>query len=135
MTHQAAGAFDVKLALQKSDNPQSEEAKVGRMSIDKRFHGDLEASSKGEMLSSMSETKGSAVYVAIERVTGILHGHAGSFVLHHTGVMTRGEPSLNVTVAPDSGTGELTGLTGSMNIKIEGKNHFYEFSYALPAAK
>ena len=135
MTQHAAGAFDVKLAPQKPDNPQAEEAKLGRMSLDKVFHGDLEASSKGEMLSILSEEKGSGAYVAIERVTGKLQGRTGSFVLHHTGVMTRGEPELSVKVVPDSGSGELIGITGSMTIKIEGKKHFYEFSYLLPAAK
>ena len=135
MTQHASGPFDVKLAPQKPDNPQAEEAKLGRMSLDKEFHGDLEASGKGEMISLMTETQGSAVYVAIERVTGKLHGRTGSFALHHTGIMTRGEPQLTVRVVPDSGSGELTGITGSMNIKIEGKKHYYEFDYSLPSAK
>lgn len=135
MTHHASGPFDVKLAPQKPDNPQAEEAKLGRMSVDKEFHGDLEASSKGEMLSLMTDTPGSGVYVAIERITGKLKGRSGSFVLHHTGVMTRGEPELTVRVVPDSGAGELMGITGSMKIKIEGKKHFYEFDYMLPSAK
>ena len=135
MSQHASGPFDVKLAPQKPDNPQAEEAKLGRMSLDKEFHGDLEASGKGEMISLMTETQGSAVYVAIERVTGKLHGRTGSFALHHTGIMTRGEPQLTVRVVPDSGSGELTGITGSMNIKIEGKKHYYEFDYALPSAK
>ena len=135
MTHHAAGSSDVKLAPQKPDNPQAEEAKVGRMSLDKEFHGDLEAISKGEMISLMTETKGSTVYAAIERVTGKVQGRKGSFALHHTGIMTRGEPELVIKVVPDSGSGELTGITGSMTIKIEGKNHFYEFDYSLPDAK
>ena len=135
LTLHAAGPFDVKLAPQKPDNPQAEEAKLGRMSLDKEFHGDLKAFSKGEMISLMTEAKGSAVYVAIERVTGKLHGRTGSFALHHTGIMTRGEPELTIRVVPDSGSGELTGITGSMTIKIEGKNHFYEFDYSLPDAK
>ena len=134
MKKHAAGTFDVKIAPQKPDNPQAEAANLGRMSIDKQFHGELAATSKGEMLSAMSEVKGSAVYVAIERATGKLHGRDGSFVLHHTGTMNRGEPRLTIHVAPDSGTGELTGLTGTMTIKIEGGKHFYEFDYELPAA-
>src|SRR5580658_3700035 len=121
----ASGTFEVKLTPQESAN-------VGRMSIDKQFHGDLEASSKGEMLSAMTDVKGSAGYVAIERVTGTLHGRNGTFVLQHNGTMTRGEPQLSVTVVPDSGTGELTGLAGTLTIRIADKQHFYEFDYTLP---
>jgi hypothetical protein len=109
------------------------EAKLGRMSIDKQFHGELEASSKGEMLTAMTEVKGSAGYVAIERVTGTLAGRSGTFILQHTGRMTRGTPELSVTVVPDSGSGQLAGLTGKMTIRIEaGGEHFYEFDYSLP---
>ena len=82
---------------------------MGRMSLDKQYHGDLEAAAKGEMLSAMTATEGSGVYVAIERVTGKLHGRSGSFVLHHTGTMARGAQQLSIAVAPDSGTGELAG--------------------------
>jgi predicted flavoprotein YhiN len=121
----ASGTFEVKLTPQESAN-------IGRMSIDKQFHGDLEATSKGEMLSVMTDVKGSAGYVALERVTGTLHGKSGSFVLQHSGTMTRGEPQLSVTVVPDSGTGELTGLAGALTIKIVEKQHFYEFDYTLP---
>jgi hypothetical protein len=102
------------------------------MSIDKQFHGDLEATSKGEMLTAMSGTvKGSGAYVAVERVTGTLHGRAGSFALYHIGTMTRGTPHLAVTVVPDSGTGQLTGITGTMNIIIADGKHSYEFEYEL----
>ena len=87
------------------------------------------------MLSLMTEVKGSGVYVAIERVTGTLHGRKGSFALHHTGLMLRNTPQLSVTVVPDSGTDELVGLTGSMKINIEGGKHTYEFEYALPDKK
>jgi hypothetical protein len=124
----ANGTFDVKLAPQ---DDKSEDALLGRMTIDKQFHGDLDATSKGQMLSAMTGTKGSAGYVAIEKVSGTLHGRKGTFVLQHSGTMTRGEPGLSVTVVPDSGTGELTGLTGKMTIKIEGGKHFYEFQYSL----
>jgi hypothetical protein len=126
----ASGSFDVKIAPRKPDNEPAESAKLGRMSIDKQFHGDLEGSSKGEMLAAMSDVKGSAGYVALERVTGALHGLHGSFVLQHSGTMTRGEPQLSVTVVPDSGTGDLTGLTGQMTIRI-GDGHFYEFDYTI----
>lgn len=124
----ASGTFDVKLAPQ---DDKSEDTLLGRMTIDKQFHGDLEATSKGQMLSAMTATKGSAGYVAIEKVSGTLHGRKGTFVLQHSGTMTRGEPGLSVTVVPDSGTGELVGLTGKMTIKIEDGKHFYEFQFAL----
>ena len=126
MTQQAAGTFTVKLTPQDSGEPT-----IGRMALDKRFAGPLEATSKGEMLAAGTAVQGSAGYVALERVTGSLDGRSGSFVLQHTGVMTRGTPSLTITVVPDSGTGELTGLTGSMSIEIAGGVHSYVFSYAL----
>lgn len=132
MTQHASGPFDVKVTPQKPDNPPAEAANLGRMSLDKQFHGDLEATSQGEMLSAMSEVKGSAGYVAMERVKGTLHCRKGTFVLQHTGTMNRGVPSLSVTVVPDSGTGELVGLSGSMKIIIEQGKHSYEFEYTLP---
>lgn len=129
MNNRAAGPFEVKLTPQA---PQGEEAaNPGRMLIDKQFHGDLEASSKGQMLSAMSPIKGSAGYVAIEEVTGTLHGRRGSFFLQHTGLMNRGTPQLTIVVVPDSGTGELFGLTGSMSIQIEAGKHSYEFDYSV----
>jgi hypothetical protein len=105
------------------------------MSIDKQFHGDLDATSQGEMLSAMSAVEGSAGYVAIERVSGTLHGRSGSFVLQHNATMTRGAPYLNIIVVPDSGTGDLVGLTGSMNIIITDGKHFYEFDYAFAESR
>ncbi|MGA3324881.1 MAG: DUF3224 domain-containing protein [Terriglobia bacterium] len=128
----ARGSFEVKLTPQKPDNPVAESANLGRMSIDKKFSGDLEATSKGEMLSAMTEVKGSAGYVAIERVSGTLHGRSGTFVLQHNGTMTRGAPELSITVVPDSGTSQLVGLAGKMTIKIVDGKHFYEFDYTLP---
>jgi hypothetical protein len=133
MATHVSGGFDVKVTPQKPDNKEAEAAGLGRMSIDKQYQGTLTAIGKGEMLSCMTEVKGSGVYVAIERVTGTLDGRSGSFVLHHRGIMTRGEPHLSVTVTPDSGTGELAGLSGEMEIKIENGRHFYEFDYTLPA--
>jgi len=130
MVH-ASGTFEVKLAPQKPDNKEAESANLGRMSIYKQYHGDLVATSVGEMLSAMTDVKGSAGYVAIERVKGTLHGRGGSFVLQHSGTMTRGEPQLSVTVVPDSGTGELAGLAGTLTIRIADKQHFYEFDYTL----
>jgi Protein of unknown function (DUF3224) len=131
MTHHASGPFEVKLTPQTPDNKESQSANLGRMSIDKQFHGDLEATSKGEMLSAMTDVKGSAGYVAMERVSGTLQGRSGTFVLQHTGTMTRGTPQLSVTVVPDSGTGKLVGLAGTMTIKIVDGKHSYEFDYTL----
>jgi len=131
VTH-ASGTFEVKITPQKPDNQEAESANLGRMSIDKKFSGDLEATSKGEMLSAMTDVKGSAGYVALERVSGKLHGRSGTFVLQHSGAMTRGAPELSITVVPDSGTGQLEGLAGKMTIKIDAGKHFYEFDYTLP---
>jgi hypothetical protein len=127
----ASGPFEVKLASQPAA-PGIETAKLGRMTLDKRFSGDLDAASLGEMLSAAGHVQGSAGYVAIERVTGTLHGKSGSFVLQHTGTMDRGVPSLSIQVVPDSGTEALTGLSGSMQILIEQGKHFYTFDYDLP---
>jgi hypothetical protein len=127
---QANGPFEVKLVPQPAA-PGIEQANLGRQTIDKRFHGDLEATSLGEMLSAMGDVQGSAGYVAIERVTGVLHGKRGSFVLQHTGTMNRGVPQLAITVVPDSGTDALTGLSGSMQIQIEQGKHAYIFDYNL----
>lgn len=132
MTTQASGTFEVKITPQKPDYKEAESANLGRMSIDKQFHGDLEATSKGEMLAAMSDVQGSAGYVALERVTGKLNGRSGSFVLQHTGTMTRGEPQLSVTVVPDSGSGQLVGLAGKMTISIANGQHSYSFGYSLP---
>ena len=105
---------------------------LGRMSIDKQFHGDIEATSKGEMLTAMTSVKGSAGYVAIERVTGTLKRKKGTFALLHTGTMARGKQSLVITVVPDSGTGDLAGLSGTMAIRIEaGGKHFYDLEYEI----
>ena len=101
------------------------------MLLDKKFHGDLEASSKGQMLAHMTSVKGSAGYVAMEKVIGNLQGRKGSFVLQHSGTMNRGEATLVLTVVPDSGTGALVGLTGKMDIIIEGKEHKYVFEYSM----
>ena len=133
MTTRARGDFDVKLTPLGTDD-KTEDATVGRMSISKHLHGDLEGTSKGQMLTAATDVKGSAVYVAIERITGTLHGRSGSFLLHHTGVMTRGAPHLTITVVPDSGTGQLVGLTGQMEIIIADGKHSYDFEYTLAVA-
>lgn len=130
MTTRARGTFQVTLAPQPADG-YTDGQTLGRLTIDKQFSGDLEGTSRGQMLTGGTTVRGSAGYVAIERVTGTLGGRRGSFVLQHSGTMTRGAPQLTVTVVPDSGTEELTGLTGSMAILIEPGVHAYEFDYAL----
>ena len=132
MTKRATGTFEVKLApLPAYDT--SEGSPLARRSLDKVFTGDLTATSKGEMLSAGTSIKGSAVYVAIERVTGSLAGRRGSFCFHHTGIMNRGAPSLTITVVPDSGTDDLVGLTGTMAIIIADGKHSYQFDYDFGA--
>jgi Protein of unknown function (DUF3224) len=130
MTTRARGTFEVKLSPL-ATHDQAEGGFLGRMSIDKQFHGDLEASSKGEMLSAGTDVKGSAGYVAIERVVGALHGRSGTFVLQHSGTMARGVPQLSITVVPDSGTDGLAGLAGRMTIEIAGGDHSYDFEYTI----
>jgi hypothetical protein len=134
MSQHATGPFDVRLAPLDLAF-KSEDNSIGRMSIDKQYHGGLEATSKGEMLYT-GNSKTSGGYVAIERVQGTLQGHQGSFILQHNATMTNGNPQLNVIVVPGTGTGQLTGLTGSMNIIIapDGK-HSYDFTYSLPDSK
>jgi Protein of unknown function (DUF3224) len=129
MAHQkemrARGTFTVKLT------PETSDEYIARMSIDKQFHGDLDAVSQGQMLSTSTEIEGSAGYVAMERVSGTLHGRHGTFVLQHNGTMNRGAAELAVRVVPDSGTGELVGLAGSMTIVISDGKHSYELTYTI----
>ncbi len=133
-SHTAAGPFDVRLAPQALSGV-AEHSGLGRMSLDKRFHGALEATSTGEMIAFRSAVAGSAGYVAMETVRGTLDGRAGSFVLQHSSTMARGEPTQSITVVPDSGTGALEGLTGRMVVEIApGGAHSYRFDYALPDA-
>lgn len=132
MSH-ASGTFDVKLTPQTDD--KNGDPSLSRMTIDKQFHGDLEGTSKGQMLAA-GDPRTSGVYVAIEKFNGTLKGRSGTFILHHTGLMTRGAPQLSIEVVPDSGTGQLAGLTGKLmiNIAADGK-HSYEFEYTLPDTK
>ena len=129
MTKHASGTFEVKMTPQTDD--QVGDPSVGRMALEKQFRGGLEATSKGQMLAVMTEVKGSAGYVAMERVNGTLDGLSGTFALQHNGTMTRGEPELTITVVPDSGTDQLTGLSGKMSININEGQHSYEFEYTL----
>ncbi len=130
MTNRASGSFEVKMNPLAPDDGVGDPS-VGRMSIDKQFNGDLEATGKGQMLAVRTDVEGSAGYVAMERVTGTLHGRVGAFTLQHSGTMTRGAQQLTVTVVPDSGTGELVGLVGEMTIDIVDGKHFYGFDYTL----
>jgi len=130
MSH-ASGTFEVKVTPQAPD--ENGEPTVGRLSLDKQFHGDLEGTSKGQMLAVRSDVEGSAGYVAMERVTGTLAGRTGSFALQHNGIMNRGAPTLTISVVPDSGTGELAGISGTMTINIVDGKHLYELEYAFPA--
>ena len=131
VTDRATGPFDVKVI---PTDEKSADPLLGRMTLDKQYHGDLEATGKGQMLTAGSAVKGSGAYVAIEKVSGTLHGHTGTFVLQHSGTMTQGAPQLNITVVPDSGTGQLAGISGKMNITITGGKHFYDLEYMLPKA-
>lgn len=126
----AAGPFDVKLTPA-TLSPEEQQAGLGRMSLDKHFHGDLDAHSIGEMVMAGTAVKSSAGYVAIERVTGRLGERSGSFLLQHHGIMNRGTGQLTISVIPDSGTDDLAGLTGSMTIDIREGQHFYRFDYTL----
>lgn len=130
MTSRATGTFDVRLTPQAKDEP-ADGTPLGRMSVDKHFHGDLVATANGEMLTAVTAMQGSAGYVLIERVSGALHGRSGTFVLQHSGIMNRGAPQLTISVVPDSGTGELAGLAGTMAIEVADGKHSYEFDYTL----
>jgi hypothetical protein len=129
--HIARGRFEVKMTPQGGGEEQAEGVKLGRLMLEKVFHGDLEATSQGQMLTAVTDTPGSAGYVAIERVTGTLQGRAGSFVFQHSGTMDHGAQQLSITVVPSSGGGELTGLVGRFALRIEDGQHFYEFHYKL----
>ena len=133
MSATAKGSFDVKTTPQPA--AEADDTGIARLLLDKQFHGDLDAVSKGQMLAAGTASKGSAGYVAIEKVTGTLSGRKGSFILQHTGTMNKGVPALNVSVVPDSGTDQLTGLSGTMNIIIANGAHSYEFAYSLPGAR
>lgn len=127
------GEFSVKMQPE-ATSAIAADTGVGRMSLDKQYHGALAATGKGEMLAYMDSALGSGVYVAIERVEGTLDGKRGNFLLHHRGLMERGAPSLSVAVVPDSGRDELEGLSGTLNIRIEGGKHYYDFDYQLADA-
>jgi hypothetical protein len=123
---EVTGEFDVKIVpLDTGDD------KMGMMSVDKQYRGDLNATGIGRMLTGMTDVKGSAAYVAIERVKGTLKGAQGTFLIHHTGVMTKGSQSLVIRIVPDSGTGDLAGIEGEMHIKVADGKHYYRLEYTL----
>jgi len=134
MSNRATGSFDVKLTPQPLADANADST-LGRMAIEKQFHGDLEGTGRGEMLTGMTPVKNSAGYVAIERVTGALLGKKGAFTLQHNATMNRGAQHLSITVVPDSGTDQLSGISGDLSIRITDGKHFYEFEYSLPNAK
>ena len=126
-----SGKFQVQMQPQAASFAGKEDINVGRFALDKNYQGELTAHSQGEMLSAMTAIKGSAGYVAIEQVTGSLSGKQGSFVLQHSGIMNQGDAQLTLVVVPDSGSGELKGLSGSMAVRIEAGQHYYDFEYEL----
>lgn len=128
MPHIAKGPFEVRMTPSKPE----EDSPIARFTLDKRYHGGLEGESRGEMLSVGTAVKNSAGYVAFEQFTGTLDGHSGTFALQHSATMTRGEGKLSITVVPDSGTGALAGLSGSLSIEIDAGAHSYLFDYTLP---
>lgn len=133
MALHASGTFEVKLTPQPPED-KADGSTLARMSIDKQFHGDLEGNSKEQMLTAGSDVKGSAGYVAIERITGTLRGRSGSFVLQHRGTLNRSVPQQAITVVPDSGSGPLVGLSGTMTVFNADGKHSYDFAYTLPDA-
>jgi hypothetical protein len=128
--HHATGSFEVKITPVASD--AAEAGALGRLLVEKQFSGPLAAQSRGEMLTGTTAVAASAAYVLIERVSGSLDGKAGSFMLAHLGLMDRGKPDLRVVIVPDSGSGALAGLSGTLIIRIEGGKHFYDLDYRLP---
>ena len=131
MSATANGSFTVDMKPL-SEPVSVEGVALGRMSLAKQFDGDLVAVGAGEMLTALTPIKGSAGYVAIERVTGTLHGRAGSFVFQHSGTMDQGAQQLSIAVVPGSGTGALSGIAGTFKLTIVDGKHLYEFAYALP---
>jgi hypothetical protein len=129
----ATGSFEVN--LQSLSNAEvSSDVLLGRMLLTKKFTGDLAASARGQMLSAGTSTKGSAGYVAIDHVTGMLDGRSGSFLLQHSGSMQRGVPTLSIKVIPDSGTEGLAGIAGTLSINVVDGKHLYDFLYSFPTS-
>lgn len=134
MTSHVSGSFSITMTP--AATPQrSGRTALGRMLLEKVYTGELAASASGEMLSAVTDTKGAAAYVAIEAITGVLQGRQGSFVVQHAGTMADGKQELSIVIVPDSGTGQLEGIRGTMAIRIEGGQHFYDLGYSLPQSR
>lgn len=131
MTQHASGTFDITMTPASPPKHEGRTA-TGRMLLDKQYSGDLVATGKGQMLTAVTDTQGAAAYVAIERVKGTLNGKKGSFVIQHAGTMRGGAQHLSISVVPDSGTEELTGITGTLALKMVERSHTYAFDYVLP---
>lgn len=131
MTQHASGSFDITMSPASPPEHEGRTA-LGRMQLDKQYVGDLVATGKGQMLTAVTDTEGSAAYVAIERISGTLKGKKGSFVIQHTGTMSGGTQQLTINVVPNSGTDELAGITGTLALKMVERKHLYEFNYVLP---
>jgi hypothetical protein len=129
MPNHAKGSFDVKITPQES----APDAAVARMLLYKEFHGDLDAIAHGEMMAAQEPLTGAGVYVALDRVTGTLHGKSGSFLMAHRGIRNADGQELSIVIVPGSGTGQLTGITGTVGIEIVEKKHFYSVEYDVPA--
>ena len=125
----ARGTFDVKVTPQAQDDPAG--GPFSRLFLDKQFRCDLMASSKGQMLAAGTGVARSGGYVALEQVTGTLHGKRGSFILQHKGTMRKDVYTIDVTIVPDSGTDQLMGIAGTMKIQVDGKNHSYALEYTF----
>jgi hypothetical protein len=131
MTQHASGSFDITTTPAAPPDHQGRTA-IGRMLLDKRYAGELAATGKGEMLTAVTDTHGSAAYVAIERISGTLNGKRGSFVIQHAGTMSAGGKHATINVVPDSGAGDLTGISGTLRLTLVERTHFYELDYVLP---
>lgn len=131
MTQHARGTFEVSMTPASAEG-EAQDASLGRFILDKQFHGDLEATSRGQMLTAATTVPTSAGYVAIERVVGTLAGRSGAFTLQHTGLMTHGAPELTIIITPDSGADQLAGLEGSLTITNDAGAHSYDLAYTLP---
>ena len=130
----ASGTFSVTMSAQAAD-PAVGDASIGRIGLHKQFEGGLRGEARGQMLATRSAVEGSAAYVALDRFDGELDGRRGGFALVHRGLMDRGAPQLEVLVVSDSGSGELEGLRGRLDIRIEGQAHCYDFDYTLPGSE
>lgn len=133
VTMHASGEFSVQVTPD-GENDKAEGSTLGRMLLSKQLHGDIEGTSKGQMLTAGTDVKGSGAYVAMERITGTVKGRSGSFALQHSGTMSAAGLFLNIAIVPDSGSGQLTGIAGKMNITVAGGKHSYDLEYTLPDA-